>query len=207
MPRVLELLVCSYAAEVLYDWQCAEPEARLKLVGLARERSERLTHHLPLGPVDRLEFQAADGRLLLYFQEDGAVVLRSGSGVKPTPPGGGQFHQSMSGWLARHSQISGLLAASVLRPPQQPVVHSSLQEFGADGLRLACDCIQEMFDLIPTHGIDPWQMRWVYQQSQLYVTRRQDGKSLAMFLTKDPQKLESEAVEKVFNEFKGLEAA
>jgi CheY-like chemotaxis protein len=205
-PRIREFLVCSYHAEVLHEWQCPAVEPRLQWVEAARDRSERLTQHLPLGPVDRLEFQAADGRLLIRFQEDGAILMRSTTGEEPGPPGPGQFHQSMGGWLARHAQIRGMLAAGVVRPPQPAVTQTGAGKYRREGLAVAWECVQELFNLAPQQGIDPWQIRWVYEQAQLYGVRRQDAKILVMFLVKDPKALDATAVEKVFREFRSLQA-
>jgi len=206
-PRIQELLVCSYSAEILYEWQCPQADKRLKLVEAARDRSERLTAHLPVGPVDRLELQAAQARLVLRFQEDGAVLFRSASGEKPGAPGPGQFHQSMDGWLARQSSIRGLLAAGVIRPRQTPVSQSVDREFRRDALAVAWQGVQELLDALPGQGVEPWQLRWIFERAQLYVVRRDDGKALAIFLTKDPTSVDAAAVEKVFKDFKALEAA
>jgi hypothetical protein len=202
-----EMLVCSYSAEVLYEWQCPRTDSRLQLVETARERSERLSQHLPLGPVDRLEMQAAAGRLLVHFQEDGAIFLRSGSGEQPGDPGPGLLHQSMAGWLARHANIPGLLAAGVIRPNQQTVSQSTASNFPREPLSVAWRCVQEVFELSAKHELPAWQLRWVYEQAQLYAVQRQDGKALAMFLSKDPAILDSTAIEKVFREFRSLTAA
>ena len=205
-PRIRELLVCSYHAEVLHEWQCPAVETRLQWVETARERSERLTQHLPLGAVDRLEFQAADGRLLIRFQEDGAILMRSTTGEEPGPPGPSQSHQSMGGWLARHTQIRGMLAAGVIRPPQPAVTQPGTGNYGREGLAIAWECVQELFNLVSRQELDPWQIRWVYQEAQLYGIRRQDAKVLVMFLAKDPGALDAAAVEKVFRQFRSLEA-
>jgi hypothetical protein len=205
-PRIREFLVCSYQAEVLHEWQCPAVESRLQFVGIARERSERLSQHLPLGAVDRLEFQAADGRVLVRFGEDGAILMRSTTGEEPGPPGPGQFHQSMGGWLARHAQIRGLLAAGVIRPPQPAVTQVVAREFGREGLAVAWLCVQELLDQLPGQGLVPWQTRWIFDQAQLYGVRRGDSRILVMFLAKDPASLDAAAVEKVFREFRSLQA-
>jgi CheY-like chemotaxis protein len=204
-PRIQELLVCSYSAEILYEWQCPQAEIRLKLVEAARDRSERLTTHLPVGPVDRLELQATQARLVLRFQEDGAVLLRSASGQKPGAPGSSQFHQSIEGWLARQSSIRGLLASGVIRPRQTPVSQSVDREFKRDALAVAWQGVQELLDALPEQGIEPWQLRWIFERAQLYVVCREDGKALAIFLAKDPTAVDAAAVEKVFKDFKAVE--
>jgi hypothetical protein len=206
-PRIQELLVCSYSAEILYEWQCPQAEIRLKLVEAARDRSERLTTHLPVGPVDRLELQATQARLVLRFQEDGAVLLRSASGQKPGAPGSSQFHQSIGGWLARQSSIRGLLAAGVIRPQQTPVSQSVDREFKRDALTVAWQGVQELLDALPEQGVEPWQLRWIFERAQLYVVCREDGKALAIFLAKDPTAVDAAAVEKVFKDFKAFETA
>jgi CheY-like chemotaxis protein len=204
---VEELLVCSYQAEVLYDWQCPGAARRLELVGTVRERSERLTQHLPLGPVDRLEFLAAGGRLLIHFQEDGAILMRSTTGSSPAAPGPGVLHQSMAGWLARHARVRGILAAGVIRPSPKPAISQPIgTELAAEALGVAWRCAQEMFELAARYELEPWQLRWVFDQAQLYAVRRSDGQALAMFLNKDSTALDTEAIERVFQEFRAVSA-
>jgi hypothetical protein len=160
-----------------------------------------------MGPVDRLELQGGGGRWLMRFQEDGAILLRSGNGVERGNAGPGLFHQSMGGWLTRHGSIAGLLAAGVIRAQQPMVSHSSSPKFPREPLSVAWRCVQEMLDLSGKHDVPAWQLRWIYEEAQLYATQRDDGKILAMILTKDPSVLDAAAIEKVFREFRSLEAA
>lgn len=204
--RILESLVCSTQREVLYEWQCDRPSARLELVDNVRERFDRISQHLPVGEPDRLEVQSTDSRTVVQYQTEGAIFFRSNHGIAPSAGGGALSHQSMAGWLARHSGLRGLLASGVLRPGQQAVSQSCSREYPREPLSPAWRCVQEVFELFQHQSINPWQLRWVFEHAQLYVTRRQDGKALAMFLSKDPDSLDTEAVERVFNEFKSLEA-
>lgn len=205
-PRIQELLVCSYSAEVLYEWQCPHADKRLKFVEVARDRSERLTAHLPLGPVDRLELQAAQARFVVRFQEDGAVLLRSATGEKPATQRSAPLPASTADWLADQTSIRGLLAAAVLRPPQPPVDQPVDPEFAREALSVAWQGLQELLDALPEQGVDPWQLRWIFERAQLYRVRREDGRSLAVFLTKDPSAVDTEAVERMFRDFKTLGA-
>jgi len=112
----------------------------------------------------------------------------------------------MGGWLARHAQIRGLLAAGVIRPPQPAVTQALARTYGREGLAVAWECVLELFNLAPQQGLDPWQIRWVYEEAQLYGVRRMDAKILVMFLAKDPKALDAAAVEKIFREFRSLQA-
>jgi hypothetical protein len=95
----------------------------------------------------------------------------------------------------------------VIRPsPQAAISQSVVREFPRDVLSVAWRCVQELFQLVAQHGFEPWQLRWVFDQAQLYVVRRPDGQALATFLAKDPAALDAAAVERLFADFRSVKA-
>jgi hypothetical protein len=204
--RIEEMVVCAKQREVLYEWQCGQAELRLRLVEGVQERSVQMCGHLPLGDFDRLEAQATEGRLVVRYEGDQAILFRSNTASFPGEPGGSVFHQSMAGWLARHAGTRGLLGCGIIRPTQPAISHSSSREFGREPLGFAWRCVTDIFALLEAQPFAAWQLRWIYAKAQLYVARRPDGKALAMFLSKDPAVLDGPSVERVFTEFKALVA-
>lgn len=205
--RILEIVVCSNQGELLYDWQSDRPEARLELVQVVRGQFDRVSQHLPVGQPDRLEVQTSRDRLVIQYQAEGAILLASNSGSSPVAGGSASFHQSLAGWLARHANLRGLLASGVIRPGQNAVSQSCSREYPREPLSPVWRGVQEVLGELEKQSYAPWQLRWLFEHAQLYVARRADGKSLAVFLTKDPAALDAEAVERLFNEFKTLEAS
>jgi hypothetical protein len=204
--RIQEVLVCSTQREVLYEWESPQGELRLRLVEGLHEKAGQMTQHFPLGAFDRLEAQSAHGRLVVHFQGDTAVLFRSNTECEPTYQESSVLHQSLAGWLARRANIRGAYACGIIRPSQQALSQSSSAGFPVPPLSVAWRCVRDTFELVDEQEFDPWQLRWLYEQAQLYAVRRGDGKVLGMFLSKDPQVLDVESVERAFAEFKSLDA-
>ena len=204
--QIEEMLVVTLPTEVLYEWQCSRTELRLQLIDGLHDESQRLAQHLPLGECDRLEGQSTDERMVVYFHDESAVLFRSNGGAPLAPGDSGVFHQSMGGWLARHSKIRGLLGCGILRPSQSPLSQPSPQGFAPQTLGVAWRCVHSVFERLDLQAFPAWQIRWLYDQAQLYAVRRADGKALCMFLSRDPEALDVAATERVFTEFKTLDA-
>ena len=73
-----EMLICSGAGQVLYNWQCHAPAGRVALMQKIASRAEQLIPELQLGKLDRLEIQLAGGRAILQPRADRLVFLRTG---------------------------------------------------------------------------------------------------------------------------------
>jgi Domain of unknown function (DUF4388) len=74
--KTVELLICSAAGEVLYQWQCADVAARLTLLQEIGQRAEQLITYLQPGKMDRLEIQLPDGRAILQVRADRQIFVR-----------------------------------------------------------------------------------------------------------------------------------
>ncbi len=74
--RASELLICAGDGEMLYQWQCADAAARLKLLQNIAHRAGALVLEIQLGKLDRLEIQLADGRAVLQPRADRLIFAR-----------------------------------------------------------------------------------------------------------------------------------
>jgi len=81
--QTAEMLICSAAGEVLYNWQCADAAARVTLLQAVAQRAEKLIPELQLGKLDRVEIQLPVGRAVLQPRADRLVFMRVATPPKP----------------------------------------------------------------------------------------------------------------------------
>jgi CheY-like chemotaxis protein len=82
--RIDEVLLCSSQGEVLYEWQCADSEARISLLEFISQKSWMLETSLPVGHFDRLEAQGQQQRMITQIHSDRGLMVRS-SQISPPP--------------------------------------------------------------------------------------------------------------------------
>ncbi len=82
--RILEILLCSGAGEVLHEWQCPSLERRLGLLKQIEEQGARLSSLLPTGSLDRLEILASEERAVCQLQPHMRLFVRSTGNQTPT---------------------------------------------------------------------------------------------------------------------------
>jgi hypothetical protein len=80
-PNIEEFLVCSLQGEVLHEWQCSNPNARVSFLEFLAQKARQLTQGLPLSDFDRLEVNGTEGRVIAQVQDDRALFIRT----RPTP--------------------------------------------------------------------------------------------------------------------------
>ena len=80
--QATEMLICSAVGEVLLNWQCVDPAARVTLLQAVAQRAEKLIPDLQLGKLDRVEIQLADGRAILQPRADRLVFARITNSVE-----------------------------------------------------------------------------------------------------------------------------
>jgi CheY-like chemotaxis protein len=78
-----EILICSAAGEVLLNWQCAAPAARVTLMQNVAQQAGKLIPDLQLGKLDRVEIQLAGGRAILQPRADRLVFARIAAIPRP----------------------------------------------------------------------------------------------------------------------------
>lgn len=75
--RIEELLLCSGAGEVLYEWECRAVERRLQLIQQVEQQGAQLSSLVPVGQFQRLEIAAVDGRVVCEVQPHRRLFVRS----------------------------------------------------------------------------------------------------------------------------------
>lgn len=75
-----EIVLCSGAGEVLYEWQCASAPARVELFQFIEQCAEALSKKATVGRFDRIELTTAEGRTVCQIQPDRRLLVRTKSG-------------------------------------------------------------------------------------------------------------------------------
>lgn len=75
-----EVVLCSGAGEVLYDWQCPSLERRLSLLKHIEEQAAHLSSLAPIGRLDRLEIFTTEGRAICQILPERRLFVRSSGG-------------------------------------------------------------------------------------------------------------------------------
>jgi hypothetical protein len=202
--QVEELLVCTGQNEVLHEWHCLRAEARLKAVEGLRQKAGQVQERIPLGATERVEFQGGDGRLVVRFQGDVGLVVRSMTGLRPLASNISPFNLPFGDWVARHVNVRGLLACGLMRENLILVSGSYSADLASEALNLVWRSAVEAFELVRGPQFEPWQVRWIFEHGQLYWIRRLDGLALGILLTKEAEGLDAGGVQRVYLEFCSL---
>jgi CheY-like chemotaxis protein len=80
-PACKEIVIVSQRGEVLYEHGATDKEGRAAVMKLLRNVGSKVAEMLPFGPLERVEFPAAEDRSIIRVTEQGAVFVR-GSEVK-----------------------------------------------------------------------------------------------------------------------------
>jgi CheY-like chemotaxis protein len=78
-----EIVLCSGAGEVLYEWESKSLELRLRLLEQIEQQATQLSSLAPVGRFDRLEIRTAEGRIVCQVQSDRRLFVRR-SGITAT---------------------------------------------------------------------------------------------------------------------------
>ena len=74
--RIEEVVLCSGAGEVLYEWESKSLELRLRLLEQIEQQATQLSSLAPVGRFDRLEILTAEGRIVCQVQPDRRLFVR-----------------------------------------------------------------------------------------------------------------------------------
>lgn len=204
--QVEEMLVCSERREVYYEWQCVEVQKRLALIDFISHKGRQLGHGLPLGKFDRLELQAAEGRVVMQQRHNRFVLVRTNTCVRPPGPEV-PGERTVQAWLAQQSPVRGVLACGVALPDRRLLTHSFQPELALSTLNVSWPCVPDTFDAATRLQFPAWQLRWIFERAQIYCTRRTDGTSLGLVLARSADAVDLAGVERFFAEFLALRAA
>src|SRR6266545_6242196 len=75
-PNIDEVLICSTQGDVLYEWQCADANARIRFLQFLSQKSWQLRQGLPLGHFQRLEMEGLNNRIVTHIDPDRALFVR-----------------------------------------------------------------------------------------------------------------------------------
>ena len=75
--RIEEIVLCSGAGEVLYEWESKSLELRLRLLDQIEQQAAQLSGLAPVGRFDRLEILTTEGRIVCQVQPDRRLFVRS----------------------------------------------------------------------------------------------------------------------------------
>ncbi len=83
--RIEEMLLCSGANEVLYQWKCETIENHLELFKQLEEQTTLAAKGTPSGRFHRVTAETARGRVLMHVQPTLKLLVRSALPAQPTP--------------------------------------------------------------------------------------------------------------------------
>jgi CheY-like chemotaxis protein len=76
-PTIDEVLVCSTQGDVLYEWQCADANARIRFLQFLSQKSWQMRQGLPIGYFQRLEIESPKNRIVTRIDPDRALFVRA----------------------------------------------------------------------------------------------------------------------------------
>jgi len=76
-PTIDEVLVCSTQGDVLYEWQCADANARIRFLQFLSQKSWQMRQGLPIGYFQRLEIESPKSRIVTRIDADRALFVRA----------------------------------------------------------------------------------------------------------------------------------
>src|SRR5439155_1583778 len=76
-PKIDEVLICSSQGDVLYEWQCADANARIRFLQFLSQKSWQMRQGLPIGHFQRLEIESPKNRIVTRIDPDRALFVRT----------------------------------------------------------------------------------------------------------------------------------
>jgi len=76
-PTIDEMLICSTQGDVLYEWQCADANARIRFLQFLSQKSWQMRQGLPIGHFQRLEIESPKNRIVTRIDPDRALFVRT----------------------------------------------------------------------------------------------------------------------------------
>lgn len=76
-PKVDEMLICSADGEVVYDWQCLNPNLWVGFIEFISQRAPRLSQALPIGAFNRIEVECAGAKVIVSITDQQGVMVRT----------------------------------------------------------------------------------------------------------------------------------
>jgi CheY-like chemotaxis protein len=204
-PRSIEeMLVCTSQNEVLYEWRCPQTDLRLRCLDLLRHKAQQAARRLTIGITNRFDFQSTQGRIIVRLQGDTTILVRSTAAERPPPARVSPFNMSLSDWVSRHIDVTGLMACGLVRDQLILVSCSYSTEYPSESLNIGWRSLAELFELMQEQTFVPWQIRWICERTHFHCIRRTDGMILALLLGNDTNQFDRAGLQKVCLEFNAL---
>jgi CheY-like chemotaxis protein len=205
--RIEEMLLCSKQREVLYEWHCIQTDSRVRLIEYLAQKFYHSNPGLPLGKFDRLEAQARDGRIVIHFQGDDGLFIRSNTAGHPWTEPAPKSNLPAAEWLKRGADVSGVLACGVVRPEMVSTAMVFAANISLERLNQFWVQIAETFEVTNERGSEFWQLRLIYELGQCYCVRRADRFVFGVLLSKESDMLDIEAAQRLLghaDQFRGV---
>lgn len=209
-PALEEVLLVAPHGEVLFEWQCARVNDRLRFLEFLSERVEQLAQRLPVGQLDRWEAEAGPVRVLCQMRPERTVwVRRSLRGREPWRESGSlvarrsveAIKANALGWLASVSPVRGLLALGVQFADQTAHWQSWSQAFPLERLEPGWQPVIDTLQVLRLNRLPYQRVCWRYGRVTLLSQGRGDGVRLGMLIDSSPAEVETEALQRLITEF------
>lgn len=105
-------------------------------------------------------------------------------------------------WLSRKVGLAGVFACGVGFPNKSVCSLSISEEYPKEVLENTWRCVGDTFEVSNLHRFGAVHVRWIYENAQIYCSRRLDRIFLAVIMSKEPGAVDAAAVEEMFEEFK-----
>jgi len=201
--KVEELLLCTDFKEVVHESNCANTHRRLQLAGALVQKGRAFATQLPLGELERVELNSTGGRVVIRCESKRCLLVRTNT-KWVQPVGNPAAKDAPDEWLAGYPPIRGVLAVGVLTTDGRMHHRSFVAEYPEELTRIILREAAHLNELALKHGFPAWLTRMLYDRSQLYSFRRQDGAVMVAFLLRTAT--DKSAVERFFKELTSVRA-
>ena len=109
-------------------------------------------------------------------------------------------------WLADRPRLPGVLACGVRFPDKSSLTETYQKDYPVPNLENVWRCVGDVFQVLSAHRMAPTSIRWVYENTILYSTRRPDGIELSLLTLPSPADVDAGNLERLLQTFRTLEA-
>ena len=113
---------------------------------------------------------------------------------------------ALNQWLRQCDPVTGVLACGVRHTDQTTATRAFDPAFSETALENAWRCVGDTLQVLKHHRLPTEQMRWTFENALLFCALRPDGACLAVFISNDPQAVDTGALERMFAEFQTIGA-
>jgi hypothetical protein len=107
-------------------------------------------------------------------------------------------------WLRQVTPFKGLLACGVRCPDETVLVPPDLAGFPKEKLDYSLRCMADTFQVLKLNQLPNEYIRWIYENALLYCIKRTDGMFLGVFVSREAEAVDLEALGKMLAGFPKL---